>query len=146
MEIANREIVTTSAASLVMGKLPRVISGKLASNATRATALVPVFGIRWSAAVIRRILGRRLCGILGLLRNSKLPQANYNRVAQLWKDDWEAWRPALGRFDLYDAALAQEWIPPAKWRLGQDFTGPCALAKSPSPMPKCLISGEKPPP
>ena len=128
MAIANREIATSSEASLVFGHF----LGSIAISASKAAlpaALVPVFGIRLDAAAFRRISERRLRGAPVLLRNPMLSTAKYNREAPICKDsfyngaqripdDWEAWRSLLGRFDMVEPNPGKPiryWVPPAKW-------------------------------
>ena len=141
METASREVATVAAASLVLDQLSKIISDKHASNNKLSVALVPVFVIRWTAATIRKISGRRLCGILALLRNSNLSAANYKRVSQFWKNafrngclcfpnDWGVWRSLLERFDLDDATPLRERMPPVQWCIDQELLDPRTLARA----------------
>ena len=84
--IINRDIETAAAAELTIAHLTRALHATPASTKLLEEAIVPVFGIRWSAQIIRRVGPRALNGICFLLRNSPLPQQSYAMVAQLWKD------------------------------------------------------------
>ena len=128
------------AASLVLDALRKAAADRPASAFDRPRAIAPVFGIRRYAEVVRRVGSRRLNGLLVLLRNSKLTQENYNRVAQLWKEsffndatsfpmDWEAWRTLIERFDMGDSAPLRDWIPVAQWCSNQGFTDPLCRPK-----------------
>ena len=133
--IHHRAVATAAAASLVLDARRKVLAGRFASAFALSHALAPVFGIRWSAEVVRRVGSRRLNVLLVLLRNSKLSQENYSRVDQLWKEgffndensfpkDWETWRTLIERFDMDDSAPLWDWIPVAKWCANQGFSTP----------------------
>ena len=81
MNIPQRDISTAEAGKLVLAKLDRVLRGAKAPQKLIQAALIPVFGIRWDAQVIKRITRNRLCEILYKLRNSKLDAPTYRRVS-----------------------------------------------------------------
>ena len=125
LAIHHRAAATAASASLAPDALRKVVVGRSASAFALARAIAPVFGIRWSAELVRRVGPRRLNGLLAMLRNSKLTQENYNGVAQLWKEaffndetsfpkDWETWRTLIERFDMGDSSPLRDWIPVAQ--------------------------------
>ena len=72
MNIPQRDIATAEAAKLVLKNLDNALRDTKAPKKLIQAALIPVFGIRWDAQVIRRITRDRLCAILCALRNSNL--------------------------------------------------------------------------
>ena len=80
MQVPQVEIATSEAARLVLCNLERVIRDVSTPLEYIRGALVPIFGIRWDAQIIRRIGSERLREILWPRRNSKLGEATYGRV------------------------------------------------------------------
>ena len=81
MDVPNRAS-TSAAANLVLASLRRVVRDAQASERALAAAALPVFGIRWSVEVIRRVGSPTVAGsrylnnLLLLLRRSKLKLAD----------------------------------------------------------------------
>ena len=151
--IQHRAVATAAADSLVLDALRKVLAGRFASAFALSHAPAPVFGIRWSSEVVRRVGSRRLNGLLVLIRNSKLSQENYNRVAHLWKEaffngensppkDWETWRTLIERFDMDDSAPLRDWIPVAQRCANQGFFDPSLLAHASQAQLNTLLAGE----
>ena len=121
MEIPNRDLATARAAELVLANLERQLVDPTNPIKLISQALLPVFGIRWDADVIRRVSPGRLRKILWSLRNSKLSTQDYNRVRDLWVTGfgqeiifpaaWEAWRSLIERFNLDDELRLEAWLP-----------------------------------
>ena len=120
MNIPQRDIATAEAAKLVLSSLQRVLSDTKAPRKLTQSDLIPVFGIRWGAQVIRRITSARLCNILCSLRNSKLDPLTYRLVSLLWQTasetvsgfptDWPPWRVTIERFNLDDVLKLSDWV------------------------------------
>ena len=120
MNIPQRDIATAEAAKLVLRSLDNTLKDTKAPMKLIQAALIPVFGIRWNAQVIRRITRERLCNILSRLRNSKLDPLTYRRVSLLWHTAsetlsdfptaWEPWRTTIERFNLDDEMQLKDWI------------------------------------
>ena len=135
MEIPHRELATFRAARLVVENLSRKLGSTETSAKVLSDAIIPLFGIRWGVGVIRRVGAPLLRHILWQLRNSKLPDRDYNRVSELWKTGiankatfpalWESWRslierfnlddelPLGGRFVIVDTCIKQHWGDPS---------------------------------
>ena len=139
--IVNRDIATSAAAELSMGRLNRSLRPTVASSKLLEAAIIPIFGIRWSAQVIRRVGSRKLNGILCVLRNSPLSQTSYARISQLWKDalrldldvfpaEWESWRSLVETFDLDERSPLPAWIPTIQLCLSRGFALPSTLSLS----------------
>ena len=137
--ISNRDIAIAAAAELALAHLNLSIRATPATSLLLEQAIVPIFGIRWSAQALRRVGTSSLNEILCLLRNSPLSQASYARLAQLWKDallvdpanfplDWEIWRSLIENFNLDERFPLVTWIPVAQWCLGHNHTSPPTLA------------------
>ena len=138
--IRNRDIATAAAAELTLSHLTRALRATPATAELLEEALGPVFGIRRSAQIIRRVLSGQLNGICNLLRNSPLSQQSYARVVQLWKDalrldlnsfppDWETWRSLIENSDLDDHFPLPTWIPITQWCVDHSFSLPSTLAR-----------------
>ena len=109
-----------------MAHLNRAIRSTSDTSELLGEAAIPVYGIRWPTQVIRRIGHRKINGSLFLLRNPKLSQTSYARVAQLRKGallvsltfppplEWGRWRSLVGNFDLDERLLLPTWIPIAQ--------------------------------
>ena len=145
MDPPDRASATAAAANLVLASLHRVVRDAQASERALTTAILPVFGIRWSVEVIRRIGSTHVAGsrylnnLLLLLRNSNLKLADYNRASQLWAnaffndptnvpDSWEAWRGIDELFDLDDTRTLRGWTPVVQWVANLGFLGPERLS------------------
>ena len=85
MNIPHRELATAKAAKLVVANLQSKINCKTTPFKELNEAIIPLFGIRWDLAVVRRVGARELRHILRCLRNSPLSKTDYNRVSELWK-------------------------------------------------------------
>ena len=72
MHIPQREVATAEAAKLVVSRLQTVLADLSSPKKMIVDAALPIFGIRWNAAVIRRVGKEPLRRILWSLRNSKL--------------------------------------------------------------------------
>ena len=159
MDPPDRASATAAAANLVLASLHRVVRDAQASERALSAAILPVFGIRWSVEVIRRIGSTQVAGsryinnLLLLLRNSKLKIADYNRVSQLWvnaffndptsfPDSWESWRSLIERFDLDDILSLRDWTPVVQWCVNQGIREPDHLASLCRPQLDNLSTGE----
>ena len=99
MDLPNRDIATAEAAALALAPLMLALKDHSVSRDKIALALRPLFGIRWSRAVIKRVGSGHLCKILSALRNSSLSPVDYERISTLWKTalSWdESFPPSLG--------------------------------------------------
>ena len=112
MHIPQRDIATAEAAKLVLSRLQGVLPDTTSPKKLIKNASIPIFGIRWDAAVIRRVTRDRLCAVLCPLRNTKLDSETYRRISLLWTtasetesefpQAWTDWRVAIERFNLDD--------------------------------------------
>ena len=90
MDFSNRASLTEASANLVLSSPHRVVRGDQTAESALTASIIPEFGIRWPAEVIRRVgpanvAGSRYLNNLHLLRrNPTLKLADYNRVSQLW--------------------------------------------------------------
>ena len=66
-----------------MGHLNRAPRAMPAPPELLEGAISPVFGIRWSSQIIRRLAPREINGISRLLRNAELSHLIHDRVSQL---------------------------------------------------------------
>ena len=141
MDLPNRDIATAEAAALALAPLMLVLRDHSASHGKIALAVRPLFGIRWSRAVIKRVGSGHLCKILSALRNSSLSHVDYERLPTLWKtalswDDsfppaWDCWRSLIERWDLDDKYQLQEFIPSIHAFERYSWGAPFALAAVP---------------
>ena len=114
-------------------------------------AIIPVFGIRWNAQVIRRITSNRLCKILCSLRNSKLDALTYRRLTLFWHSasetssdfpsEWEPWRAAIERFNLDDEMKLNEWIEVIDTFIKLGWDAPQKLALIPATQLRPALEG-----
>ena len=152
MEIPNRAIATAEAADIVVTRLEKAAAYSQVSVRELSRAIIPVFGIRWSADVVRRIGSRRINPLLQKLRNSELPLPHYNRLASLWKDahfddvtafppKWENWRTLIERFALDEVANLRDWIPTVQRCVNQQLTDPQVLAAASQSQLNTLLAG-----
>ena len=159
MDFSNRASSTAAAANLVLDSPHRVARDAQASETALTTAILPVFGIRWSVEVIRRAGSSTFAGsrylnnLLLLLRNSKLKLADYNRVSHLranvffndptsFADSWQAWRAIIERFDLDGNRTPREWTPVVQWVVNLALPYPEQLASLPRTQLDNLTDGE----
>lgn len=141
MHIPQRDIATAAAADLALASLQKVLSDTKSSNKLIQSALIPIFGIRWGAQVIRRMEGK-LRGILRKLRNSNLDSETYRRVSLLWHTAgeaetdfphaWTEWRATIERFNLGDELELSEWIDVIDAFINLGWDSPSKLALIPS--------------
>ena len=120
MHIPQREVATAEAAKLVVSRLQTVLADLSSPKKMIVDAALPIFGIRWNAAVIRRVGKEPLRRILWPLRNSKLGQVSYAKVRDLWLEAnadetvfpqlWEPWRAVIERFNLGDERELPSWV------------------------------------
>ena len=84
MEIHHTELSTANAAKLFVVNLLSKLNCKTAPHKELNEAIIPLFGIRWDLVAIRRVGARLIRRILWCIRNSKLPDKEYNRITHLW--------------------------------------------------------------
>ena len=140
MHIPQRDIDTSEEAKLFMANLQKVLADATSPKKLIREALIPAFGIRWDAQVIRSVEGGRLRRITRSLRNSKLDALTYRMVSHLLKSDsetgtdfpeaWTEWRATIERFNFDDEFKLSEWIDVigAFSKLGWDSPSKLALA------------------
>ena len=120
MNIPQRDIATAEAAKLVLSKLQRTLLDTKASKKLIQASLIPVFGVRRDAQVIRRVTSARMCRILCSLRNSRHDALSYRRVSLLWHTAsetvsdfptaWAPWAVVIERFNLDDELNLAGWV------------------------------------
>ena len=140
MAIPHRELAKSQAARFAINNIEKHISRSSSTIKQPEEAIIPVFGIRWDTQVIRRVGSKRLCGILAFIRNSKAPQATYNKVRDLWKsgvgNDSDPpqhggnWRTLLERFNLGDELRIGEWAPIIDTLVKNGWADPNSLARA----------------
>ena len=153
MYIPQRDIATAEAAKLVLSRLQKVLSDTKAPCKLIQNAIIPVFGIRWDAAVYRRVTRDRLCSILYALRNSKLDKETYRRVALLWSTAsetisdfphaWSDWRVAIERFNLDDEIKLPERVEIIDTYCKRGWSPPQKLALAPAEQVKSAFAGSE---
>ena len=84
-------------------------------------AVIPIFGIRRNATILRRVGKQKLRNITRPLRNSELDIGSYLKIRGLrltsnadeadFPQLWEPWRAAIGRFNLEDELDLSAWAP-----------------------------------
>ena len=84
-------------------------------------AIIPIFGIRRNATVVRMVGRKRIREILWPIRNSSIDKASYAKIRDLWPgattdandfpQSCEPWRSVIGRFNLDDAKKLDSWTP-----------------------------------
>ena len=151
MNIPQRDIATAEAAKLVLGNLERTLRDTKAPRKLIQLAIIPVFGIRWDAQVIRRLTRNRLCRILCSLRNSKLDPLTYRRVSLLWHSAsetnndfptaWGPWRVTIERFNLDDETKLQDWIEVIDTFIKLGWDAPQKLALVPATQLRPAMEG-----
>ena len=86
MIIPNRDIATGEAANLVLTRLTTFLRGVSAPKKMIVGAIVPIFGIRWNAQVVRTAGRQKLREFLWPMRNSLLDKGSYAKIRDLWAD------------------------------------------------------------
>ena len=141
MDLPNREIATAEAAALALAPLMQVLKGHSAPHLKIATALRPLFGIRWSRPVIKKVGSGHLCKILSALRNSNLSKLDYDRLSTLWTtalswDDsfppaWDCWRSLIERWDLDTKYQLSDFVPAIHSFVLRTWVSPFILSSVP---------------
>ena len=72
MEVPHREISIIQSAKLILANLERTLRDLSSTKKQINAALIPAFGIKWDAQIIRGVTADRLREILCSLRNSQL--------------------------------------------------------------------------
>ena len=151
MDLPNRDIATAEAATLALAPLMLVLKDRSASHLKIATALRPLFGIRRSRAVIKKVGSGHLCKILSAIRNSNLSQTDYDRLSTLWKtalswDDtsppaWDSWRPLIERWDLDTKYQLPDFTPAIHEFNRKSWDTPFALSTVPHTALSAALTG-----
>ena len=138
MHIHQRDIATAEAEKLVLANIQKVLADTTYPKKLIQDARIPVFGIRWGAAVYRRITRDRLCRILRSIRNSKLDSLTYRRMSLIWRtaseketdfpDAWAELRATIGRFDLDDETKLSSLVDIIDSFVKQGWGSPSKLA------------------
>ena len=121
MFIPQRDLATSQAANIVLTALVRTLADVSSPKKEIIKAVLPIFGIRWNATVIRRVGKEKLRKILWSLRNSKLDLGSYLKVRALWlsadvdeaifPQRWEPWLTVIERFNLDSDYQLSSWVP-----------------------------------
>ena len=151
MLIPHRDLATSGAANLVITQLVKVLGGTTPPKKTIIQAVIPIFGIRWNATVLRRVGKEKLRKVSWPLRNSKLDLGTYLKVRSLWltanTDEanfpqlWEPWRSVVGRFNLDDGQKLASWAPAIDTFIKKGWDTPHKLALVKNPMLQTALVG-----
>ena len=138
MHIPNREVATWGGSQACSLGDPGDFSGYFRPKKMLIDAIIPIFGIRWNAHVMRRVGGESLREIPWSLCNSKLDKASYSEVRDLWRQAdtdeaefpqlWEAWRTVIWRFNLDDEKRLPTWVGIIDTFIKQAWESPQKLA------------------
>ena len=152
MDIANRVLATTESADLAVKALERTAAGRDPPAQDLFCAIIPVFEIRWSSEVVRRIGSSRINPLIRRLRNSNLPLDRYNRIDSMWKGaisndvsnfpkPWDGWRSIGERFGMGEVADLIDWLPVGQWFVDQKLHDPRRLDAATQSQLNTLLSG-----
>ena len=121
MIIHNIDIATSEAANLALTKLVQILADVTAPKKRIVAAIIPIFGIRWNATVIRKVGSGELRKLLGSLRNSPIDKASYAKIRDIsvgaltdeadFPQLWGPWRTSIERIDLDDQKKLGLWTP-----------------------------------
>ena len=113
-------------------------------------AVIPIFGIRRNATVLRRVGKEELRKVLWPLRNSKLDLGTYIKVRSLWltanTDEadfpqlWEPWRAVIERFNLGDEQKLAFRAPAIDTFIKRGWGTPHKLALIKNPMLQAALT------
>ena len=138
MFVVDREDATAQAADLAIHHFDKALNDPQPHPKKLASAAIPLFGIRWNTAVLRKITPSRINKLLLKARNSLLPISDYNALTALFNDAlsdafefppcWAAWRLLAERFALDGRYSPKLLIPVIHWCVLQKWHEPFELA------------------